>query len=138
MERTIDGTTGQAMAPRWAAELPPAVAAAEEAAVLARLPAEFVATLSPDQRSMLRQMLPGQPWRRHPVDMRFTLPLFGRGAYVTLVAGVEKRSSVRRRDDRYRYPLHTIGNLAFLGAVAALLYALVLTGIFLAKDLPAL
>lgn len=123
-------------AARWAAELPPATAAAEEAALLARLPVEFVATLNPDQRRMLRESLPGQPWRRHPVDMRFTLPLFRRGVYVTLVAGMEKRNAIRRRDDRYRYPLHTLGNLAFLAALAALLYALVLTGLFLAKDLP--
>lgn len=118
---------------RWPAELPPATAAAEEAALLARLPPDFVASLSADQRRALRTALPGQPWRRHPVDLRFTLPLFGRGLYLTLVAGSERRNSVRRRDDRVRHPLHTIGNLAFLAAVAALLYALVLTGMVLVQ-----
>lgn len=118
---------------RWPAELPPATAAAEEAALLARLPPDFVASLSADQRRALRTALPGQPWRRHPVDLRFTLPLFGRGLYLTLVAGSERRNVVRRRDDRLRHPLHTSGNLAFLVALASLLYALVLTGLVLAQ-----
>lgn len=135
-ERTMHDSLEQAPQARWAAELRPAVAAAEEAAMLARLPADFVQTLTVDQRHMLRRALPGQPWKRHPVDLRFTLPLFGRGYYLTVVAGSEKRGTERRRDDRVRHPLHTLGNLVFLMAVAALLYALVLTGLFLAKDLP--
>ncbi|WP_343867225.1 hypothetical protein [Caenispirillum bisanense] len=132
----MDDSLEQAPQARWAAELPPAVAAAEEAALLARLPADFVQTLTADQRRMLRRALPGQPWKRHPVDLRFTLPLFGRGVYLAVVAGAERRGAERRRDDRLRHPLHTLGNLAFLAAVAALLYALVLTGMFLARDLP--
>lgn len=115
--------------PEW-----PADHAAAEG--LARLPAEFIDSLSHEQRIMLGNAMPGRAWGQHPVDLRFTVPLLGRGFFVTLVAGMEKRGQRRRRTDRTRYPLHRAGNLLFLLAVAALLYALVLTGIILARDLP--
>lgn len=114
----------------------PAPTEAAEAPELARLPPEFVRTLSAEQRALLREALPGRAWRRHPVDLRFSVPWFGRGLFVTLIAGTEKRSTERRMADRTRYPLHRLGNLLFLGGLAALLYALVVTGAVLADGLP--
>ncbi|WP_404382508.1 hypothetical protein [Caenispirillum salinarum] len=109
---------------------------AAEAPELARLPPDFVRTLSAEQRALLREALPGRTWRRHPVDLRFSVPWFGRGLFVTLIAGTEKRSTERRVADRTRYPLHRIGNLLFLAGIAALLYALVVTGAVLADGIP--
>ncbi|EKV32117.1 hypothetical protein C882_3181 [Caenispirillum salinarum AK4] len=107
-----------------------------DAPELARLPPEFVRTLSAEQRALLREALPGRAWRRHPVDLRFSVPWFGRGLFMTLIAGTEKRSEDRRMADRARYPLHRVGNLLFLGGLAALLYALVVTGAVLADGIP--
>lgn len=103
---------------------------------LSRLPPEFIRTLSPEQRALLREALPGRTWTQHPIDLRFSLPWFGRGVFVTLIAGREKRSAERRMTDRARYPLHRVGNVAFMLAVAALLYALVVTGALLADGIP--
>ena len=54
----------------------------------------------------------GESWDRHPVNLRFSIPLpFGR-YYVTLVAGKERRSAERRAGERRKQPLLTFGNLA--------------------------
>lgn len=102
---------------------------------LSRLPAELVDSLTPEQRVLLARAMPGQQWKQHPVDMRFTLPLFSHGLFVTLVAGVERRGDRRRRSDRARHPLHRVGNVLFLAGLALSLYGLVLLGAFLARDL---
>ena len=123
-------TTG----PAGARETTPADTA--QAPELARLPPEFVRTLTPEQRALLCSAIPGRPWTRHPIDLRLSLPWPGRGVFVTLIAGREKRSEERRTADRARHPLHRLGNVAFLAAVAALLYALVVTGAVLADGIP--
>lgn len=61
-----------------------------EAPELSRLPPEFVRSLTSEQRALLLQSLPGRAWRRHPVDLRFSIPWFGRGLFVTVVAGTER------------------------------------------------
>ncbi len=65
----------------------------------------------------------GESWGRHPVNLRFSIPLpFGR-YYVTLVAGKERRSADRLASERRKHPLLTFGNLALffgLGCVCGL------------------
>lgn len=51
---------------------------------------------------------------RHPVDLRISIPLgFGR-YYLTVVVGRERRDTSRRKDERRKHPLSTVGNLTFL------------------------
>jgi hypothetical protein len=65
----------------------------------------------------------GESWDRHPVNLRFSIPLpFGR-YYVTLVAGKERRSADRLASERRKHPLLTFGNVAVffgLGCVCGL------------------
>ncbi len=65
----------------------------------------------------------GESWGRHPVNLRFSIPLpFGR-YYVTLVAGKERRSTDRLASERRKHPLLTFGNVAVffgLGCVCGL------------------
>ncbi len=67
-------------------------------------------------------------WRNdHPVDIRLTIPLPFLRSYVTIVAGAERRSPERRRAERRRHPIRTIGNLLFLVTTIVVFY-----GVFLA------
>lgn len=50
-------------------------------------------------------------WTGHPVDIRLTIPLPFRSFYITIVAGPERRSKVRRVSERKKHPLLTVGNL---------------------------
>lgn len=54
-----------------------------------------------------------QKWKRHPVDMRLTIPFLGSRFYFTFVAGREQRAPERRLEERKQYPVLTFGNLFF-------------------------
>jgi len=65
----------------------------------------------------------GESWDRHPVNLRFSIPLpFGR-YYVTLVAGKERRGAERLASERRKHPLLSFGNVTVffgLGCVCGL------------------
>jgi hypothetical protein len=61
--------------------------------------------------------------RQHAIDVRFSIPLFGRHYYLVILGGTELRNPERRARDRQRYPLLTLGNVLFLGWFVAAVYA---------------
>lgn len=65
-------------------------------------------------------------WRRHPVDIRFSLPFFGNWFYVTVVSGPERRTEERRAEQQHHYPLRTAANVFFVLGLGAAFYALAL------------
>lgn len=87
---------------------PPEVEEAEEAEEAAEAEAE---PLMPDEV------------RQHAIDVRFSIPLFGRHYYLVILGGTELRNLERRARDRQRYPLLTLGNVLFLGWFVAAVYA---------------
>ena len=54
-----------------------------------------------------------QPWSHHPINIRFSVPFFRNRFYCTMVAGHERRTHERRREDRGDHPLMTWGNAMF-------------------------
>lgn len=94
----------------------------------------------PSAPGVARRSAPGgESWGRHPVNLRFSIPLpFGR-YYVTLVAGKERRDAERLASERRKHPLLTFGNLAVffgLGCVCglALLALFQLAGAYLLTE----
>lgn len=78
-------------------------------------------SFSSDQEAAIRAAANRNPWNQHPIDLRLSLPLpLGRW-YVTLVAGPEKRSLARIRQERRKYPLATPRNLMLLGLTLGLM-----------------
>lgn len=68
--------------------------------------------------------------RPHPIDVRLSIPLFGKKqAYVVLLGGMERRHRDRLERESGLYPLLTLGNVLALAAVVALIYALALIAI---------
>jgi hypothetical protein len=67
-------------------------------------------------------------WSRPPVNIRFSLPLFFRRYYVTVVGGAEQRGPDRRTLERHQYPLRTAANFFFFIGLATLFYVLVILG----------
>ncbi len=93
---------------------------------LRRLPPEIRASLTPAQEAALRNAIGSTLQERvHTVDLRFSLPWSGGGAYVVVLAGNENRGPARRKQDRKTRPLGTIGNVIFLGSLAMLLALLI-------------
>ncbi|SDG65286.1 hypothetical protein [Roseospirillum parvum] len=96
--------------------------------LLAQLPGEVLDILTGEQKARLTRIRIDGGWRRHPVDLRLSLPLPGRRFYLTVIAGEEKRDAHRRQAERHRYPLPTVGNLFFLLGLAGLFYATAMVG----------
>jgi len=61
--------------------------------LLARMPSDEVKnSFSTDQLENLKIAVGARDWKTHPVDIRFTLPFFGKRYYVVFIAGKSKRS----------------------------------------------
>ena len=127
-----DGAAGGPGAP---AE-PAAEASDLDAAFLERfasmVPADVAKSFSDGQHAAIVAAFGARRWRRHAVDLRLLVPLFGHSYYFVLLAGGERRSAARRLRDRLLYPIATAGNAfvaffffaAILFSVLAVLYVL--------------
>ncbi len=64
------------------------------------------------------------PWEcDHPINLRLSIPLFFKRYYVTILAGPERRSTRRLKEERRKHPLATKPNiitLTVLGTIAGL------------------
>jgi hypothetical protein len=103
--------------------------------LLDRLPPHVVESFSAEQRAALWQAAKPVSWRRHPINIRITLPGLRSRYFVTVVGGVEKRSSERIRRERRVFPLRTAGNLLFLLGVGGAFYLAAVMGLFVLSSL---
>ncbi|HSM84117.1 MAG TPA: hypothetical protein VLS96_20670 [Nodosilinea sp.] len=76
--------------------------------VLARMAPEVATSFSPAQRQALAAALTP---RRHPIDVRLSIPLGWSRVYLVLLAGTETRSPQRRQFEAAQHPLWTPLNL---------------------------
>lgn len=66
-------------------------------AFLRKLPQNIRDSLTPVQSEAISRVAQGTIQRRHPVDLRASMPLpFGERAYLVFLIGKEKRSKARR------------------------------------------
>lgn len=104
-------------------------------ALMDRLPAEVVASFTPEQRAALWNAVKPNSWRRHPIHIRLSFPFIGGNVFITVVGGLEKRSGERRTRERRMYPLRTMGNILFLLGLGSAFYTVALLGIFVFSNL---
>lgn len=95
--------------------------------LFARLPPWVVDTLTTEQREAIHKAAT-DPWDRHRVDIRLSVPFAHRRYYMTVVSGGERRPADRVHTDRHRYPLRTAANVFFFIGVAVGFYAVALIG----------
>ena len=84
---------------------------------LQRMPSEGVASLTPSQREALRTVIPGGQSSKHALDLRLTIPFPGRGFYLVLFGGRERRSIKRLRENPNYYST-LLGSLVLLALLA--------------------
>ncbi len=104
-----------------------AAEAARGAWILTRLPADLRARLDATDAAALCVAAAGgatggAAWRRHPVDIRLSLPWVGRRFYVTVVSGPERRPKTRRVAEGAQRPLIAIGNILFAIGLTTVLF----------------
>lgn len=81
---------------------------------LKRLPDDIANSFTIEQLQAMQTGLQATQWRRHPVDIRMTIPVLWKKFYFVLVAGPEKRSKIRRASDRVQQPIWTLANVLFV------------------------
>ena len=67
------------------------------------------------------EQTPARRWDgKHFINVRLSIPLIFMRVYVALVIGRERRSKTRRRAEREKHPLGTLGNTFFFSTTSAL------------------
>lgn len=80
---------------------------------LKRLPDDIQASFTAEQCEAIRAALQVTQWRRHPIDIRVSIPLLWKSFYFVLILGPERRSRQRRTHERTRNPVWTPVNVLF-------------------------
>lgn len=89
-------------------------------AFLRKLPAEIRDSLTPAQSNAISRVAQGSIQRRHPIDLRLSIPLpFSERAYFVLLVGKEKRSEVRRELEKTLRPNDRVSQIVVAGLAVA-------------------
>lgn len=97
-----------------------------------KLPESIRNSLSPEQAQAIREAAQVAMPRRHPIDVRLSVPVPGGSrAYFVLLAGREKRSSARREMERQVRPGDPLGQAILLGLCGAALCVAGLIGVLI-------
>ena len=104
--------------------------------LFARLPAWVMDTLTAEQRDAIHQAVCDPSLRHPPINIRFSLPAFGRRYFLTIIGGAERRGARRRAQERTKFPLPTVTNLLFFIFLGVLIYAISIASVLVHRSLP--
>lgn len=89
-------------------------------AFLRKLPQGIRESLTPAQAEAIGRVAQGSIQRKHPIDLRLSLPLpFAERAYLVLLIGKEKRSATRLEIERKVRPNDRVSQIVVLGLAIA-------------------
>ncbi len=103
--------------------------------LFARLPARVMDTLTAEQRDAIHQAVCDPALRHPPINIRFSLPAFGRRYFLTIIGGAERRGARRRTHEQTKFPLRTVANFLFFIFLGALIYTLSIASILVHRSL---
>ena len=90
--------------------------------LLQRISPEIRESFTVEQTTAIRQAATDHLWLQFPLDIRLRLPGFGKGFFLVITGGPERRSVARRRRDRLLYRPFTVTNILFGGVALAVLF----------------
>lgn len=90
--------------------------------LFAQIQPDIKDTLTTEQTVAIQRAFGYNTWtRRHPLDLRVTLPIPGLRFYMVLIGGPERRSKDRLQYGKVLHPIWTPSNIIFMiGFLAAL------------------
>lgn len=100
-----------------------------------RIPEDVADTFTEAQRAALYGAVKPSTWKRHPINIRMSMPFIGGRYFITLVGGPEKRSRERVSREGRMFPLVTAGNLMFLLGVGGAFYLAAVFGMLIFSGL---
>ena len=80
---------------------------------LKNLPEDVASSFNLEQLQAMQSALQATQWRKHPIDIRLSVPILWKTFYVVLVAGPERRSRQRLIAERSKNPIWTYSNMIF-------------------------
>jgi hypothetical protein len=84
------------------------------------IPPHSAKTFTLDQREALQLATSKLKADRHPIDIRVAVPFFGKGFYIVVLAGSERRSPKRLRAEDPRYFFKALISVGLASSFAAL------------------
>lgn len=81
---------------------------------LSYLPEDVAGSLTKQHLQGICAALQATQWRRHTVDIRFSVPLPWKPFYIVFLAGPERRSHNRRNAAREQFPIWTPANILLI------------------------
>ena len=81
-----------------------------------RIPRDVAAGFTDDQLLAIKMAFAARHRGAHAIDLRISIPTPLRRIYIVLLAGTERRTAARRRNERHASPIATLGNVLF-GAI---------------------
>lgn len=97
---------------------------------LMNVPPEVASTFTDAQLAAIKRALDSS-WSRHPVEIRRSIPFFGRRYFIVVLGGVERRSDERIRADHAKRPLWTFANTVVIGGFVLMMLFSVVGSTFL-------
>jgi hypothetical protein len=88
---------------------------------LAHVPPQTAETFTDAQVEALKQACSQLNWKKHPVDLRFSVPVLFNRFYLVILAGPERRSRKRLQTEAHKYPVWTATNTIAIATVFCLL-----------------
>ncbi|MBD1866167.1 hypothetical protein H6F95_02380 [Cyanobacteria bacterium FACHB-471] len=99
---------------------------------LAHVPPQTAETFTVAQVEALKQACSQLNWKKHPVDIRLSVPVPFNRFYLVLLAGPERRSPQRLQTEFRKYPVWTTTNMM---AIAVAIGLILLSSLGLQKAL---
>jgi hypothetical protein len=88
---------------------------------LAHVPPQTAETFTVAQVKALKQACSQLNWKKHPVDMRLSVPVLFNRFYLVILAGPERRSQQRLQTESRKHPIWTTTNTIAIAAASSLL-----------------
>ncbi len=96
-------------------------------------PADVVNTFSEEQLEAIQHFLNSQYWKRHPVDIRLSIPFVFTRLYLVFIAGADQRSSSRLKEERRQTPLWTATNILVSLFIVSVGWAIFFAGVLISQ-----
>lgn len=88
---------------------------------LAHVPPQTAETFTVAQVEALKQACSQLNWKKHPVDIRLSVPVLFQRFYLVILAGPERRSRQRLQMESRKYPVWTTTNTMAIAVVFGLI-----------------
>ncbi len=103
--------------------------------VMSRIDSDVFRSLNLVQLEAVREAISANaPFKRHPIDLRFSIPLFFMTFYFVMLIGKDRRSGTRSLEERRLHNARAASWLAFLYMLLSVMIPIILILLYIIKS----